>query len=306
MSITTNISLYLSYEFSEPQAPGWRDSALHKAEHGDNNNMIQPLPTNGASEAVNVDNHAVHHVARNAHSGTKELPLMRGASTEVIYKDNNDTPLHHAIRNKVLESKRKGNNTLLHFAARNGHNRLVAQLLKNGASIEASDKHNRTPLHLAALYGRTSTVKLLLEKGAFVEAVNNNHETPLHLAAWNGQTSTVKLLLEKGAFVDAVNNIHETPLFLAAGGHTSTAEVLLEHGASVEAEDVCRTVPLHRAARCGCASMVELLIRNGAVIEVPNAAYMFAADYAEGGGHTEIAQLLRSKAAELAAHGNSA
>ena len=59
--------------------------------------------------------------------------------------------------------------------------------------------------------------------------------TALHMAAYWGQSEMIKFLLSKGADINAVNNAGRTPLYLAAyRDHYTACDVLIENGAEME------------------------------------------------------------------------
>lgn len=60
------------------------------------------------------------------------------------------------------------------------------------------DDHGFSPLHWAAKEGHTKLVELLLSRGARVNATNRGDDTPLHLAAAHGHHDIV--LMVRGLF----------------------------------------------------------------------------------------------------------
>lgn len=79
-----------------------------------------------------------------------------------------------------LEKKHKGE-TLLLWAAKNGHLSVVERLLKRGADIETKDWWGYTPLHRAAEKGHDAVVELLLRSGANREAKTEQGVTILDI-----------------------------------------------------------------------------------------------------------------------------
>jgi len=69
--------------------------------------------------------------------------------------------------------------TNLHFAAKNGHIRMVKQLVKKGANVNAIDSYGETPLHEAS---SVDVVKFLIENGADNTIKNNMDQTPEDVA----------------------------------------------------------------------------------------------------------------------------
>jgi ankyrin repeat protein len=105
----------------------------------------------------------------------------------------------------------------------------VKLLLEKGADTESKDNYSQTLLSWAAYNGHEAVVKLLLEKGAELESKDNYHgQTPLSWAAAKGHEAVVKLLLEKGAELESKDSYSQTPLSRAAAGwHEKVVKLLL-------------------------------------------------------------------------------
>ena len=89
--------------------------------------------------------------------------------------------------------------TCLHHACNRGHMRVVAELLKHEADVDARSDSGESPLHLACYAGQLLIVDMLLDKGAEVDAMNAYLETPLFYAAKRGMPAVTRLLLQRGA-----------------------------------------------------------------------------------------------------------
>ncbi|MAD82255.1 MAG: hypothetical protein CL912_04770 [Deltaproteobacteria bacterium] len=119
--------------------------------------------------------------------------------------------------------------TPLSYAAMNGHEAAVQQLLEKGADANAVDKLQRTPLHIASMEGRVEVVRLLLDKGADINAANKYKDTPLRLASYRGHVEVVRLLLEWGADIYAADDSGRTPLDPASmEGYVEVVKLLEE------------------------------------------------------------------------------
>ena len=95
---------------------------------------------------------------------------------------------HNNYDGYEYESEAMNCRTLLIYAAENGHEAMVKQLLNIGhVDIDSKDtKSGRTPLAWAAANGHEAVVQLLLEKGADVTVSNANGSTPVILASSTG------------------------------------------------------------------------------------------------------------------------
>jgi ankyrin repeat protein len=123
----------------------------------------------------------------------------------------------------------------------------------------------------AAKSGRADALRVLVDLGARVEA-DVYRGTPLAWAAVNGRVASVRLLLELGADPNTRGTF---------GGPT--------HGAGVTA--------LQLAAQSGEAETIQVLLDAGADPTIQDALHGGNAwGWAEFGGHTEVARLLRAVA----------
>ena len=120
--------------------------------------------------------------------------------------------------------------TPLAFASRNGHDEVVAVLLKATNNMVNPNALGNTPLHRACQWGQEHTVTaLIVADGSQVNAKTWIGFTPLHWASAGGHANIVKLLCK---LTDTnLNPAIPSPIQLAAwGGHEETVATLLEHG----------------------------------------------------------------------------
>jgi ankyrin repeat protein len=144
---------------------------------------------------------------------------------------------------------------------------------------------------LAAEVGNADILKLLLEAGADVESPNADGQTALLAVARTGNVPAAELLVKHGAKVDAKERFGgQTPLMWAtARRHPPMMQFLISKGADVNARSTARDyqrhvqaegrpknldsggfTPLLYAARENCRACVEVLLRNGADINLPD------------------------------------
>ncbi|ETL85443.1 hypothetical protein L917_15023 [Phytophthora nicotianae] len=125
--------------------------------------------------------------------------------------------------------------TPLHWAAVMGRHRVISELVKRGADVNAKDSHGRTPLHWAARHNYAGAVEELLAVDADFLQLDHDGMTPLAFAVDGGllRGDCVELFVRFGVDVDALvpNEIDETPLHIALRlGYKETALALLVEG----------------------------------------------------------------------------
>lgn len=104
---------------------------------------------------------------------------------------------------EAVQARDPFGDTLLHYAARGGHEKLFNLLVEQGADINARGEHGRTPLLCAVIDNdRTKPVKALLDLGADPNIPEDSGKTPIYWAAAGSMPSMAKLLKKHGATVD--------------------------------------------------------------------------------------------------------
>ncbi|KAL2780653.1 nuclear factor NF-kappa-B p105 subunit isoform 2 proprotein [Daubentonia madagascariensis] len=181
------------------------------------------------------------------------LEVTSGLVSDEIINMRNDlyqTPLHLAVITKqeevVEDLLRAGadpslldrlGNSVLHLAAKEGHDKILSVLLKHKKAALLIDHPNGEGLnaiHLAMMSNSLPCLLLLVAAGADVNAQEQKSgRTALHLAVEHDNISLAGcLLLEGDAHVDSTTYDGTTPLHIAAGrGSTRLAALLKAAGA---------------------------------------------------------------------------
>lgn len=163
------------------------------------------------------------------------------------------------LSNIKMELKAKGQDSLNQYlvnanvelfeAVISGNLSEVERLVNSGADVNGKDSNGLTPLHFAVQSKSETTVKILLEKSADPTQTSNKGNSPLHTAASMGQAEIARDLL-KFVKKHSVSNIYD---FI--NGQTKNGKM----------------TPLHVAVKAGFVNMVKVLLKNGAIFDLPEA-----------------------------------
>ena len=190
-----------------------------------------------------------------------------------------------------VNHRRPDGSTPLQWAVYGGDVAEVHRLLDAGADVSLANDYGATPMGLAAEVADTEILKLLLEAGADPDSPNPEGQTALMAVSRTGNVAAARLLLEHGAIVDARESWGgQTALMWAsARRRPEMMELLISHGANVNARSIHRDyqrrvtaegrpksldsggfTPLLYAARENCIACVDVLLANGANIDLPD------------------------------------
>lgn len=163
-------------------------------------------------------------------------------------------------KTKPPEEKPKDLNAELFEAVKTEDAKAIAELVGNGAEVDARNSSQKTALMYAAEKGKIGIAEMLIENGADLKAADGEGRTALMLAIVFNRSETVKMLISKGADVNAEDSHQRTPLILAAGrGNIRTVEMLISNGADVNAEDEKGRTALDVATNKGHAKIAKML-----------------------------------------------
>ena len=261
---------------------------------------------------------ALHKAAFVGNSYMLEAMLDKGVSAALLNKQSvkGNTILHYLVENSTnddllrvlqkmvecglkLDLQNKDGDTALVRAAKHKSQNVqsIEELLRLGAQVNIANKIGRTALHYTFELKRTYVSYCLLEYGAECNVLDKDGNTPLHLAAGNEDDQIVLRLLMKKTRLDTIGHGGQTALHVAATcGNIDVVNILLEQGARVEVPGSSPS-PLINAARNGHAEIVKLLLEKGAKINAVDKMGRSALMWAAQGGHIDcIKELLEHNA----------
>lgn len=167
----------------------------------------------------------------------------------------------------------------------------VRRLIAAGADVTIANNYGATPMSLAAEVANTEIIELLLAAGADPDSPNGDGMTALMAVARTGNVVAAKALLDHGATLDARERFGEQTalMWAAARRHPAMIDLLASRGADVNARSAFRDyqrritaegrpknldtggfTPLLYAARENCIACVDVLLKHGADIDLPD------------------------------------
>lgn len=183
----------------------------------------------------------------------------------------------------------------LHIAALHGQSEMLKWLASDGVGLEVRDHLGHTPLHLTVLEGKDDTFQVLLDQDANPLAKDAEGSQPMHLAASKGNLPALRHLKSLDLPLEAVDSLGRTPLHRAAmAGELEAMGLLLDWGAPPNEADVFKRTPLMYAVLLHgeSAPMVDLLVKNGALLDLPDFRGRTALHLAAGQGRQKGSQAL--------------
>jgi ankyrin repeat protein len=230
------------------------DTPLHYAAEAGQDELVEALLAhNAAVDARNSQRWSFLPVARGERDIERLAFLSVAGGKESMERNRGETPLHRA--------------------AQDGNVQTVQLLLAHGADVNARNMYNgQSPLHLAAANENVSVLALLLARGAEVDArmalalIPTDDVkyllTPLHLAVLAGRIEATKLLLAASAKVNERIQTEENATPLSTDMYAGDFNRLTELGSLADC------APLHLAALIGRREVVEILLAQGAQVNM--------------------------------------
>ena len=259
--------------------------------------------------------------ASNRHESTVKLilELAHALDLERMYHGLLRKELHHGIQamttflmHHYCEAKAeigkdgKTYRNALANAALKDDSALVMRLLKDGADIDYATPHLAyNALGAAASRGHLSMVNLLVEQGADINSKGGYSGNALYLACRGKHMAVVDFFIERGANVDLEGPNQGTPLMECCQAQDySLVQSLIGAGADVNLGDQHQNTALHLA--CGMYSrsptggdIVDILLQNGADVNLQNTSGHTALIAASSFGYKEIVEILVQKGADV-------
>lgn len=139
----------------------------------------------------------------------------------------------------------------------------VIWYLENGESANQMDTCGRTPLHLACFFPwkcyNTDIIKILLRYGSDPNKGDIYEQTPLHYACANGlDNETINVLIRGGSDVNTPDKYGNTSLHIASKrGFVSIVDLLLRHGA-ISQMNLLGETPYESTPKCFKKAMIFL------------------------------------------------
>ncbi|KAJ6662578.1 hypothetical protein lerEdw1_011715 [Lerista edwardsae] len=174
----------------------------------------------------------------------------------------NISDLKKILKESDVNAVNSSNESLLHIAAALGHMEVIDYLISKGAKLDIKDKKGRTPLHRAAEKGHVNAVKVLLQAGASMYNLDQEGKTPLHLASQNQHTDVLRSILKEEARQH--KNQHNFLHMATLKDDSDLVEMLLKNGALVDAKDEKGHTALGYAVSQGFEKTVKVLLEAGA------------------------------------------
>ena len=166
-------------------------------------------------------------------SGSESAKKQKLDSKELLLNNENKPELEIDLAKEEEYIEPEKRLDIMVHACRNGEIGTVEQLLKNGFDVNSRDSSNNTVLHHAAANGHEKIVEKLLQTGVFPHLLicNKSQFTPLHLASLNGHAKVIKELLKHRVDVSFETKHGENALdFATRNGHLDAVKELLNLG----------------------------------------------------------------------------
>ena len=184
-----------------------------------------------------------------------------------------------------------------------GHIRIAESFFSRGLKLQELQKDCYKPATLAAKSGSLAMIELMINQNCDANATDENGWNALHFASYHGHYQIIERLIANNVSTIATTSKKETPLLFAVkGSHFPVAERLLRCSKDdniVSAEDEQGQQAVHHTARTGSIEIFNLLMSNGAKINVENSFGWQPLHIATAYGHLTLVQRLLEQGANV-------
>ncbi|XP_075715017.1 ankyrin-1 isoform X2 [Rhinoderma darwinii] len=209
---------------------------------------------------------------------------------------NLDKALDHMRNGVDINTCNQNGLNALHLSSKEGHIKMVSELLHKEIILETTTKKGNTALHIAALAGQEDVVRELVNYGANVNSQSQKGFTPLYMAAQENHLPVVKFLLENGANQNLATEDGFTPLAVALQqGHENVVAHLISYGMKGKV----RLPALHIAARNDDTRTAAVLLQNDPNADVLSKTGFTPLHIAAHYENLNVAQLLLNRGANV-------
>jgi uncharacterized protein len=169
----------------------------------------------------------------------------------------------------------------------------VADLVRQGVSVEQTHSDGMTAIHWAVYHDGQQTVRLLINAKCDVNAKTRYQVTPLSIACQLGRENIAGQLLAAGADANATLPGDETLLMTACRtGNADIVKHLLKHKAQINVTERRGQTALMWAAAEGHSDVLDLLIKSGADVNKSTSKGFSAIMFAARHGHIDAVKRL--------------
>lgn len=189
-------------------------------------------------------------------------------------------------------------------AARSGDADKISDCINRGASVLARDGGGNSPLNIVAGNGSIDCARVILDRLGD-RVASSEHGVAIFIAAERGHADCLKLILERGGnkFINSVDGGSNTPLMLAAiTGREEIIDILLDQGAAIDLFMSSKMTALMLAAQYGQLACVKRLVARGADIYAADTMGAISMHHAAIFGHARCVSYFLERGADADIH----
>ncbi|XP_008244354.1 PREDICTED: protein ACCELERATED CELL DEATH 6-like [Prunus mume] len=241
------------------------NTALHIAVQFGHNNVTAEIYSRRRSLLThpNLDGDTPLHVAARVGRFSIVTYLVREtmSMSQVEFRNVSSSSMFDTLR-----VRNRGNDTVLHEAVRNSHNKVAEFLLKIDPKLACFENEaGESPLYLAAREGLLDILNQILQSSPSSAHGGSDGQTALHAAVVEKHFDIMEALLRfKPQLIKEADHQGKTPLYYAASlGDHRTVQRLLELDISIAyVLDKQGCSPIHVAASKGHTSVIREIVRH--------------------------------------------